>query len=778
MPNTGSRARAGFVRRMLGRVVSRRRDRVVDLPDQRRRIAIWAILLALVAGLIELPLPAEDTFRAVRAAIRMHPADQEVLVVAVDDKSLNELGGNEPSRGDDARVLDRLFAMGAQRVFFDRVYADATELGEDLKFKAALERHRGRVFLGALPAIEQSDGSFADLLPHPRFRSSAEITTLEGEVAPFDLSARFPVRAEVLGKERRSLSAELARLDEGEGFYRPDFAIDYATIPTESYIDILNAPGAEAAVRGRDVVVSPSSRTSGDFHPIPFREKVPGVYFHVIGAETLKRGFPLDLGWLPALVAACLVVAVQARRQQPSKRAILLSGAGLVVVPFALDSLNISVDVMPALICLAIGSVRLNRLAQRTYHGATGLQRIESMHASRISPDQDVLALKIRNFANISASLTPREIDQLMEAALAKLRLIEGDAEFAFQKDTFVWARAKLSPDDAEDHLRGIHAMFRTSISIGSHAPDIATSLGLDCNPQAPLRERTENAIQCAEDAAHAGRIFLKSENRIPEDRNWRLQILSELEAGMDNGGVEVVFQPKVELSTLRIVGAEALLRWTHPVHGPIEPAQVVAIAEAHNRVDVITRFVLNRALNEARSAIARNPSFKIAVNISALDLHDPMFIAHLEHILAAHQFPAANLVLEITETAGVDNEWGVALTLSNLKRLGVQLSIDDFGTGHATLEYLRRIPSDEVKIDRSFVMGMETNAEDRALVRTAVEMIHSLGRRAVAEGVERQSVLAMLRAMGCDEAQGYLISKPTTMKALIPQLPSGAVAA
>jgi len=400
------------------------------------------------------------------------------------------------------------------------------------------------------------------------------------------------------------------------------------------------------------------------------------------------------------------------------------------------------------------------------------------MHTSGMVAGKDVFALKIRNFAIISASLTPPEVEQLLEKALTMLRGTDPDAQFAFHKDTFVWARPKAVLADAQDHIRGLHAIFRTSISIGSHAPDVATSLGLDANHDASMRERTENAIQCAEDAARAGDIFRVSEARIPEDRNWHLQILSELENAIANGEVDVAFQPKVALSTLSIVGAEALLRWTHPTRGPINPAQVIAIAEAHSRMDMITRFVLNRALSQSRLAIARDPSFKIAINISALDLHDPIFPYMVEQSIAAHRIPAANVVLEITETAQINDESTVAQTLASLKRKGIQLSVDDFGTGHATLEYLRRIPADEVKIDQSFVIGMETSDEDRMLVKTAIEMIHSLGRKAVAEGVENQAIMTMLREMGCDEAQGYLFSKPITMQSLVPQLAMGAVAA
>jgi EAL domain-containing protein (putative c-di-GMP-specific phosphodiesterase class I) len=192
----------------------------------------------------------------------------------------------------------------------------------------------------------------------------------------------------------------------------------------------------------------------------------------------------------------------------------------------------------------------------------------------------------------------------------------------------------------------------------------------------------------------------------------------------------------------------------------------------------MITRFVLNRAISQARRARAVDPNFRIAINISALDLGNPLFVSQVEHLLMAYRFPAANLVLEITETAPIENDEVIAGVLGGLKRMGVKLSVDDFGIGHASLHYLRRIPADEVKIDRSFVTMMDSSAEDRALVRTSIEMIHSLGRTAVAEGVENQAVVDLLREMGCDAAQGYFFAKAMPMDDLLPRMGERTIAA
>jgi len=779
---TAKRPRRRFgalLRRWRARAAGKHRARQVDrTPDTRRKIVSWALVIGVACGFFNLPLPIEDTLRAARSAVRLHPADQSTVVVTVDDHTLGALGVADTTRGDDAKVVDALFAAGARRVFFDRAFADATSYAEDRKLVEAFERHRPNVFIGFIPDLPQPDGTLETVLPHERFRSHANIVSMQVAKGPFDLSAKIPVTSEFAGRRYRSLSAELAEVEPREGRYRVDYSIDYATIPTVSYIAILRGEVSRDVIAGRDVVIAPSSRMSNDYHGIPYRGKILGALINVIGAETLKNGQPRDFGWLPAFAFAGLLLMLQSRQRRPSTR--LFAGFTLVLLaaPIAPDIYNWNFDVMPALIAVAIGWVRLHRLANETYRGSTGLQRIEVLQDGGVAAEMDVVALKIRNFATISANLAPDEVEELLAKARAMLRTTDPVAEIAFDKDTFVWLRPRVQRAELENHARGLHAMFRTSITIGAHAPDVASSIGIDTIHGAPLRERTENAIQSAEDAAHSNRIFVVSEPALAADRAWRLQILSELEAAIRNDEVEVVFQPKVSLTSECIIGAEALLRWQHPVRGTVDPAVVIASAEEHNRVDMITQFVLNRALREARRAIARDPAFKVAVNISALDLRDPAFLGQIERLIARYRFPAANLVLEITETAPIENDAVVAATLASLKRSGVRLSVDDFGIGHASLHYLRQIPSDEVKIDRSFVVGMESSPEDRALVRTAIDMIHSLGRSAVAEGVENGETVELLREMGCDTAQGYFYYRPITMDTLLTRLPGGAVAA
>jgi EAL domain-containing protein (putative c-di-GMP-specific phosphodiesterase class I)/CHASE2 domain-containing sensor protein len=746
--------------------------------DPRTRIAVWAIAIGFLCGFFYVPSPLEALYHLTRDTIRMQPADGETVLIMIDDESLSELGVSDPLRSDDARLVDALFNAGAERVVFDRAYSDASSPAEDAKLLAALERHRGSVFIGSTPEISSGFGTTAQLLTHPRFRGQAPMVSMEGHQRVFGLSWNLPTSSVILDEKRPSISAVLAGFEDRDLVYRPDFSIDFNTIPMIRYVDALKGRVSPETFAGRDVIIAPANRSSPDLYFMPTRGVIAGAQIHAVGAQTLRSGIPRNFGWLPAFLFAAGFVLYQSRQRMPSMRAAALAGAGVLAIQAGLDLVLVTVDVFSGLIALAIGAVRLRNYARSTYRGETGMVRMESFHAQRFAPECDVIALKIRNFATISACLSPQEIDTLLVKTQEMLRTSEANSQFAFDKDTVVWLREKLCESDRDGHLRGIHALFRTSITIGSQAPDVATALGLDVNYQLSLRERTENAMQSAEDAAHHGQLFQISEADQAEDRSWRVQFLSELERAIANEEVDVRFQPKVRLANGVIVGAEALLRWNHPTRGAIEPAQIIAYAEEHNRIDIITKFVLDRALCDAKRALAVDKDFKVAVNVSALDLRDPHFPEHVAHLLTQHAYPPANLLLEITETAPIENDRNATLVLSQLNQMGIGLSVDDFGTGHASLHYLRQIPSCEVKIDRSFVANIEHSAEDRALVKTAIEMIHSLSRIAVAEGVETEAVARLLIEMGCDTAQGFYFAKAKTMSDLLTELHERALAA
>jgi EAL domain-containing protein (putative c-di-GMP-specific phosphodiesterase class I) len=240
------------------------------------------------------------------------------------------------------------------------------------------------------------------------------------------------------------------------------------------------------------------------------------------------------------------------------------------------------------------------------------------------------------------------------------------------------------------------------------------------------------------------------------------LQLLGDLRRALDRPGELVVFyQPKIGLDGNQVCGAEALVRWNHPVRGMVPPAEFIPIAENTGLINRLTVHVLNLALAQARAWLDEGREIPVAVNLSPRCLLDATMLDKVRDLLVEHRVPARMLRLEVTETAVMANPALAMETLTGLHELGVRLSIDDYGTGYSSMAYLKRLPVDELKVDRSFVFNMTNSDNDAFLVRSAIDLGHNLGLTVVAEGVEESEHVTALRELGCDIAQGYHYARP-----------------
>jgi len=242
-----------------------------------------------------------------------------------------------------------------------------------------------------------------------------------------------------------------------------------------------------------------------------------------------------------------------------------------------------------------------------------------------------------------------------------------------------------------------------------------------------------------------------------------RLALMGELRQAIHDGDLVLHYQPVLDLRHDRIVGAEALVRWAHREHGLMPPGEFIDLAEVSGLIQPLTRWVIGQAVGQLRAWQHGGRRLRISVNLSVRNLFEPDLVGWLAELLTTSGLDAAGLTLEITESELMDDPLVAMEVLGQLKALGVSTSIDDFGTGYSSLSYLKHLPIDELKIDRSFVGAMVRDDNDLTIVRSTIDLAHNLGLAVVAEGVEDRETLEMLRALGCDRAQGFLIGPPRT---------------
>jgi EAL domain-containing protein (putative c-di-GMP-specific phosphodiesterase class I) len=445
----------------------------------------------------------------------------------------------------------------------------------------------------------------------------------------------------------------------------------------------------------------------------------------------------------------------------------------LLAGPAFLEARLIFVDITPALFVLLVISAVLTWRRFRVrglVNPVSNLPNLDALRTNRAGRGQALIAARILNFEEIVATLPPNGERNLVEQIVSRLR-VGAPERVLYQGDGGIFAWFEEAQAPFGNHLDALYSLFRNPARIAKMPIDLTIAFGVEIGSSRSLPNRLASALVAAEEAAHDGLKWKYHDPDSLQDASWKLSMLSQLDAAIDRGEVWVAYQPKIELQTRRIIGAEALARWTHPEKGPIAASEFVAAAEQHDRIGKLTDFVLEQAVAAAASINKRGNDFGIAVNLSARLLTDKGFTLRVSALLARHRLAPEHLTLELTETAALAGSGEGLEMIASLRELGIRISIDDYGTGLSTLEYLKKIPANEIKIDQSFVKAMMDNRSDRLMVQSTIGLAHSLGRQVVAEGVEQSEILDALVEMNCDIAQGFAIGRPMSLDSLITRI-------
>lgn len=424
---------------------------------------------------------------------------------------------------------------------------------------------------------------------------------------------------------------------------------------------------------------------------------------------------------------------------------------------------------------VAVENTRLvDRLRFDAYHDSlTGLANrrrigdaLEESIAGR-SKDEVVAALvvDVAGLRDVNESLGRAAGDDLLIEVARRLREVAPSAALVgrVSGDEFVVTLPQASAETALELASELRDGLRRRTRVGDLTLDVDVAVGVATHPEhgdepATLLQRADVATRAAKALSSGVQLF----NQALESRSsHRLGLAADLRQALDQGELEVYFQPKVAIADRRLIGVECLARWEHPAHGLVSPEDFVAVAEHTGLLGQLTDQVLANGLRRARQWADAGHPLTVAVNLSARTLLDPEFPGRVADLLAEHQVPPEQLTFEITEHGVLGDIDRPMPTLRGLSEQGIRLAVDDFGTGYSSLSLLRRIPVQEVKIDKSFVQGMATDADDLAIVRAVVDLSRQFGLDVVAEGVESELTLELLEAIGCGIGQGFLFSRP-----------------
>jgi diguanylate cyclase (GGDEF)-like protein len=377
-----------------------------------------------------------------------------------------------------------------------------------------------------------------------------------------------------------------------------------------------------------------------------------------------------------------------------------------------------------------------------------------------------VMIMDLDRFKEVNDTLGHASGDELLKQTGVRLRaaLRESDTVARLGGDEFGVLLPKVVDSAAAVAVaRKLRNALEEPFTIHGLALQIEASVGIALYPEHgedvhSLLQRADVAMYVAKEHPGGCEVYARERDDYSPDR---LTLLTELRRAIDRGELVLHYQPKADLRTNEVHGVEALVRWSHPNRGLIRPDEFIPLAQKTGVIVPLTFFVLNEAVRQCRTWQLEGLDLHVSVNLSArnlLDVHLPDTVGEL---LARWEVSPSLLELEITESTILADPIRAMHVLSRLSGMGVRLAIDDFGTGYSSLAYLKRLPVDELKIDKSFVQGMEEDENDAVIVRSTIDLGRNLGLRVVAEGVETAEAWRQLAALGCDVAQGYYLSRP-----------------
>ncbi len=387
-----------------------------------------------------------------------------------------------------------------------------------------------------------------------------------------------------------------------------------------------------------------------------------------------------------------------------------------------------------------------------------------------------ILMMDLDRFKNVNDVLGHSFGDALLRQVAERLKAVIGTrgshgGEVArMGGDEFAVLLPQTHVADARAVAARILKAFEVPISLEDQTVDLGAGIGIAGFPvhgidAEALLSRAEIAMYAAKKTGNEAVVY---DPILDKGSQQSLSMLSELRRALDREEFRLFVQPKIAMNTGQVIGLEALVRWVHPDKGMIFPDSFIPFAEKTGFIRLLTRWVLDKSAALCHDLEAQNIHIKISANLSTRDLLDQNLPLKFAEILARHHVKPASFCLEITESAIMDDPLRAQLTLEGLHAMGVQLSIDDFGTGYSSLAYLKRLPVDELKIDKSFVMNMEDDADDAKIVRSTIDLGHNMGLRVVAEGIESEVVWNLLAGMGCNQGQGYFMSRPMPAEQLV----------
>lgn len=718
----------------------------------------------------------EQKFGNMRAEFLHKPASGDIIVVEVDARSLHALNHWPWPRDYYAEAVRKLDQAGANLIAFDIDFSTHSTRSQDQSFEKAIAESEATIVLPTLrQPLSSLQSRYIETRPIEPFRQHAVLAS--GNLNP-DGHGQFnqynyTVMGEVL--ERPSLaSAITGKSGAITGSFAIDHSIDPTSIPRISFLDLMGEGPVRQNIAGKKILIGPTAMELEDRYPTKRFGMMPGVVIHAMASETLVQETDLhDFGRLPGLLIAATVLLIfifmHKKSPQNMLKIAVVTSSILLVLLLAAEYLRLfTYSNIVGLFILAFYMVlqkflMTNKALETSQYidELSGLPNEAAFLKTIAAKDFGYIATaRIRDFREmLVVSNAASRLDLFKNLANRLSFLARAEEIYHVDSDMIAWIVKKDYADDIPGYFDIASAMLQAPVMAKETRIKIGVTFGIS-------DDSIDKAKIASELAFADGKKWTWYDQEVDRAIGEKLELLVELDLAIEEGNLDVVYQPKWNLEANCLDGAEALVRWTHPERGPLSPEIFIPILEQAGRIDLLTYSVLQQSLDDLASWSERRPGLTCSVNISAKLLCDTEFVDKAIAMVEASPVDNSQVVFEVTETAALAEPERSVFTLKLIRNSGIRVSIDDYGTGQSTMSYLQRLPVSEIKLDQSFVKTMIVNNVNRVMVQSTIKMAHALGLKIVAEGIEDQPCMDLLTRFGCDIGQGWYISRPVTTEA------------
>lgn len=765
----------GWVRARLA-YDGRHGERVLE----RMRHILWSTGIAVILFAALLLEPIDQTIWPIQTKFSDRAPSGDIVFVG-SERALND--PSDPDRRKElALALRELDRRGVGKVYLHIPFSLSEDSAADDVLSEAIADLGFRIALVDRISLDPNERTVIKAT-HPSIGGNASrVVDDETDQQLFGLSWKDRFTHRIYDDDIRSFGSALGGVDKQNS---EEFAIDYGfaadRIPFVSFSKLTRGSQTSEAgpfdFSGKTVVIGHEASVSGERHAIPGRQDAPTSYVAIFAGETLKSGRTIFISGLYLLLATTLGLTLVVMASSSRKRRNF--GYGLVTLGLSILMIGTSVwggrlEVSYTLAMLTIYALlrsrsrwrrRVQLINQET--GLPTLRALENRLLMGAVANGHIVVAKVQNYERVLKSLPTHDRRQYVLKLVDRLRATDPGLAVYCEGHNIAWHTPNDETDAVVEHLEGLRAIFAAPVQVNDYSIDVGITFGV-CALGDDISDRVTSAIAAAEETTEATCPIAVAEAGSQHELLWDISLRARIDEAMEAGEIYCVYQPKIDLQTREMVGVEALVRWHDPTRGFISPVHFIHQCEKAGRMEHLTRYVLQCACSAAHLLHFRGAPIGMSVNISATLLGDMRVVGIVRNVLQATKFDPNSLTLEITETARIADLSTAATILTELKQMGVRISIDDFGVGAANFETFYELPFDELKIDRIFVADVRKNEKARTIVESMALIGANSRITIVAEGLENLADAQILKDLGCQQVQGYAFSRPISLSNLL----------